>query len=368
MKFTCERNHLIEKINIVQKAVSLKSTLPILEGILLQADDNLKLTANDLEMGIECTIKSDIIETGSIVLNSKIFGEIIRKLPNDLVNIEVDDNNNTVIKCGNSQFNIMGIPSTEFPEIPKVEKNNTFIVSQRRLKSMIRQTNFAVGINENKQILTGSLLEFNDGEMNMVSVDGYRLALRKEKIDSDGSKLLVVIPGKTLNELSKIIKDEENSITINTTDKHVLFEFDDCLIVSRLLEGEFLNYKQIIPSQNSIKVKVKVDLLIESVERAALIITSENKKYPVKLSIILDKITVSCITDMGKVQDLINVETHGNDLEIGFNHRYLLDALKACECEEIIMEFNNSVSPCVIKAVEGDSFIYLVLPVRLKND
>jgi DNA polymerase-3 subunit beta len=202
----------------------------------------------------------------------------------------------------------------------------------------------------------------------MISVDGYRLALRKEKINSDGDKLSFVIPGKTLQELSKIIKDSEGYITISTTEKHVLFEFDNCLIISRLLEGEFLNYKGIIPSQYSLKVKIPVYLLIESIERASLMITSENKKYPVKLNIILDKILISCVTDMGKVQDLIHVETHGDDIEIGFNHKYLLDALKACECEEIVMEFNNNISPCIIRPVEGDSFIYLVLPVRLKND
>ncbi len=369
MKISCEKNLLLDNINIVQKAVSPKSTLPILEGILIEASENLKLTGNDLELGIECKIEAEIEQEGAVVLNSKIFGDIIRRLPNDVVTIEVDSNNHhTTIKCGNSEFNIMGISSSEFPEIPHVEKRNSLTFSQQKLRSMIRQTIFAVGNNENKLILTGSLIEIEEEKFNMVSVDGYRLALRKEKINNESKGMSFVVPGKTLNELSKIIKEDEKEIILYTSDKHVLFEFDNCRIVSRLLEGEFLNYKQIIPSEHSITVKTSVRSLINSIERAALIITSDNKKYPVKLSIKMDKIIISCMTDMGKVQDSINVETLGEDLEIGFNHKYLLDALKNCESEEVILEFNNSLSPCIIKPVEGDSFIYLVLPVRLRND
>ncbi|MDK2811016.1 MAG: polymerase subunit beta [Petroclostridium sp.] len=368
MKILCDKNILLDGINIVQKAVSPKSALPILEGILLEASENLKLTGNDLELGIECNVEATVERTGSVVLNSKIFGDIVRKLPNDIVHIEVQDNNSTYIKCGNSEFTIMGISSAEFPELPKVQKENALVVTQECLRSMIRQTIFAVGTNENKLILTGSCLEVNNNELNMVSVDGYRLALRKETIETKESKLSIVIPGKTLNELSKIIREDEEDINIYITTKHVLFEFDNCRIVSRLLEGEFLNYKQIIPKEYQLRVKASVKPLIDSIERAALIITSDNQKYPVKLNIKMDKIIISCMTQTGTVQDSVPVETFGDDLEIGFNHKYLLDALKACECDEIYMEFNTSLSPCIIKPIEGEQFIYLVLPVRLRSE
>ncbi|MCG8501434.1 MAG: DNA polymerase III subunit beta [Firmicutes bacterium] len=369
MKLSCEKNILLENINIVQKAVSPKSTLPILEGILLEADENLKLTGNDLELGIECTVEATIEQKGSVVLSSKIFGEIIRKLPNDIVNIEVEDNHHTTIKCGNSEFNIMAITASEFPELPSVQKEESaLIIPQQKLRSMIRETIFAVGTNENKLILTGSLIEIENKELTIVSVDGYRLALRKEIIDHAEGQISFVVPGKTLNEISKIIKEDDQDIAIYTTDKHVLFEFDNCRIVSRLLEGEFLNYKQIIPAEHSLTVKASAKPLIDSIERAALIITSDNKKYPVRLNIEMDKIVISCITDMGNVQDSIGVETLGEDLEIGFNHKYLLDALKTCDCDEVLLEFNNSLSPCIIKPVEGNAFIYLVLPVRLRQE
>ncbi|MBZ4646139.1 MAG: polymerase beta subunit [Clostridia bacterium] len=368
MKILCDKNILLDGINIVQKAVSPKSALPILEGILLEASENLKLTGNDLELGIECNVEATVERTGSVVLNSKIFGDIVRKLPNDIVHIEVQENNSTYIKCGNSEFTIMGISSAEFPELPKVQKENALVVTQECLRSMIRQTIFAVGTNENKLILTGSCLEVNNNELNMVSVDGYRLALRKETIDTKDSKLSIVIPGKTLNELSKIIREGEEDINIYITTKHVLFEFDNCRIISRLLEGEFLNYKQIIPKEYQLRVKASVKPLIDSIERAALIITSDNQKYPVKLNIKMDKIIISCMTQTGTVQDSVPVETFGDDLEIGFNHKYLLDALKACECDEIYMEFNTSLSPCIIKPIEGEQFIYLVLPVRLRSE
>jgi len=368
MKIVCEKNILLEGINIVQKAVSTKSTLPILEGILLEASESLRLTGNDLELGIECNIEANVEQPGSVVLNARMLGEIVRKLPNDKVYIEVEKNNNTYIRCGNTEFNIMGISANEFPELPIINKENKLTVSQRILRSMIRQTLFAVATNENKLILTGSLLEAYDNNLSIVSVDGYRLALRKENINSNDSNISVIIPGKTLSELSKIIKDDDEEINIYTTDKHVLFEFDNCIIVSRLLEGEFLNYRNIIPDEYKLKVKASTKTMIESLERTALVITSENIKSPVRFKITMDKISLSCITQTGKAQDSFNVETWGDDLEIGFNHKYFLDALKACEVDEIIMEYNNNLSPCIIKPVDGDSFLYLILPVRLKSE
>lgn len=368
MKIVCEKDTLLNSINTVQKAVLTKSTLPVLEGILINADDILTLTGNNLELGIEITTEAEIIEKGQIVVNSKIFGDIIRKLPDNKVYITVNEDSVIEIKCENSIFNIKGLTAEEFPEIPIVEKNNVLSIEQNKLRSMIRQTSFAISTNENKIILTGSLINAQDNLLTMVSVDGYRLALRKENIDETDNRFSFVIPGKTLNELFKILKDTDEKVNIFVSEKHALIEFNSCKVVTRLLIGEFLDYKQIIPDESKLKVTADVNMLIDSIERASLIITSDNKKYPIVLSIKLDNINISCNTDMGNVSDTVKVQTFGDNIDIGFNNRYLLDALKACECEKIIMEMNDSLSPCVIKPHEGDNFIYLVLPVRLKQE
>lgn len=368
MKITCNRSTLINAVNTVQKAVLTKSTLPILEGIFIQADRFLKLTGNNLELGIEQVADAKIEETGSIVTNSKIFGEIIRKLPDEKVTISTGENNIITISSGNSEFNIKGIESDEFPEIPKVEKNNALKVKQSILKNMIRQTSFAIGTNENKIILTGSLIEASDNLLTMVSVDGYRLALRREIIENKDNNFSFVVPGKSLSELFKIIEDNDEEINIYFTDKHAMFEFGQTKVVTRLLIGDFLEYNKIIPEESKLKVTLNVKNFTSTIDRASLIITADNKKYPIVLNITYDKIFVHCMTDMGKVQDSVDVRTFGDDLEIGFNHKYLLDALKACETEEAIFEFNDSLSPCIIKPVESNKFIYLVLPVRLKQE
>lgn len=376
MKIICNKNILLSNINMVQKAVASNSTIKELEGILLEANNNLKLTGNDLEIGIECNMDATVEEPGSIVLNAKIFGDIVKRLPEDTIYMEVNENNNTKIKCGNSEFNIIGLSSQDFTELPEVRKEGSFSISQEKLKSMIHQTIFAVSNNQNNAVLTGCYLETDNSFLNMVAVDGYRLALRKEHIkdgdkdkDNDNKDLDLIIPGKTLNELSKILNgDDEQDISMYVTDKHVLFEFDNCRMVSRLLEGDFLKYKQIIPLEHKLKVKVSVKDLIDSIERVSLIIVSDNQKYPVKLDITIDKININCATQTGTVNDSINAETLGDDIEIGFNHKYLLDALKACECNEVYLELTNNLSPCVIRPIKGGKFTYLVLPVRLKND
>jgi DNA polymerase-3 subunit beta len=368
MKFNCEKNNLLDSINTVQKAVLNKSTLAILEGILIQADENIKLTGNNLEMGIESSFNAQILEKGNIVVNSKLIGEIVRKLPDDIVYFEVTNDDFINIKCGDSEFNIKGIVSDEFPEIPHIEEEKSIKIPQNILKSMIRQTSFAIGTNENKIILTGSLIEIKDNNITMVSVDGFRLALRNETINNENNNNnSFVIPGKTLNELFKILNDDDTNVEIFLTEKHAMFRLGSCKVVTRLLNGEFLNYGQILPSNSNLKVICKTKDFINSIERASLIITNDVNKYPVVLNISLDKIKISCTTNMGKVNDLLKVQTFGDNIEIGFNHKYLIDALKACECETIVLEFTDSLSPCIIKPVEGESFIFLVLPVRLKS-
>lgn len=364
MKIVCDKNELIEAINVSQKAVSGKSTIQVLEGLYLEAAVNkLKIIGNDLEIAIETSINCEVVEGGSIVLNSRMFGEIIRKLPDGNISIVCDEDYNTLIKSKNSRFNIKGMNSTDYPQIPDIKAENHFQIQQGLLKNMIRQTVFAVSTDENKQILTGSLFEIENNEINIVSVDGYRLAERKSRILSTDN-IKAVIPGKTLNEIYKILTQDESLITIGISSNQILFETENCKIVSRLLEGKFLNYKEIIPKEFETKLTVNTQELLDAVERASLI-SREDKKYPVKFNL-KDKIYISSSAEIGNVQEEIESEIEGKDLEIGFNPKYFVDALKAIDDDEISISFTTSYGPCVIHSKEQENFIYLILPVRLK--
>lgn len=364
MKVICSKSDLTEGINTCQKAVSSKTTLPVLEGILLEASNEFKMTGNDLEIGIECLVSADIRKEGSIVINAKMFGDIVRRLPDSEVMIEVKDNNLVVIECENSHFEIKGLQPSGFPALPQIEKENIFRMSQKMLRDMIRQTIFAVSMDENRAILTGSLIECKNGEITFVSIDGFRLALRRSVISNNQSELNVVIPGKTLNEIAKILEPEEKEISIYSTKSQIMFDIGRCKVVSRLLEGEYMNYAGIIPQENETKVKVKTKELLQSIERASLIITSEERRYPVRFDIKEDKIILTSNTDVGAVKEEIRIDMKGNDLDIGFNPRYFIDALRVIDDEEIDLMLTTSVGPCTITPVDGNAFAYLILPVR----
>lgn len=367
MKVICSREKLIEGINIVQKAVSSKSTLPILEGILIEAGNEFKLTGNDLEIGIECFVEGDIREQGSIVINSKMFGDIVRRLPDSEVLVEVKNNNMVVIECENSHFEIKGLPSEGYPAVPSIIKENAFSISQKIVRDMIKQTLFAVSIDENRPILTGSLVECKDGGLTFVSIDGFRLALRQQKIEGQPVEFNVVIPGKTLNEILKILQPDHENLAIYTSSNQIMFDMGKCKVVSRLLEGEYLNYNSIIPKEFETRVTVNTKEILSSIERASLI-TMEEKKYPIKLSISDDKIIITSNTDIGTVREELRVDMKGNKLDIGFNPRYFIDALKVIEDENIEVFFTSSVGPCTIRPVDKETFAYMILPVRIKND
>ncbi len=366
MKVTCSKENLVEGINIVQKAVSAKSTLPILEGILLDAAEELKLTGNDLELGIECRIPADIREKGTIVINSKIFGDIIRRLPDSEVFIEVQSNNMVVIECENTHFEIKGLSSEGFPALPEIEKDNAFIINQDILRNMIKQTIFAVSIDENRPILTGSLMECKDKMLTFVSIDGFRMALRKYEVNNEAADIKVVIPGKTLNEVLKILQPVKDEVSIYSKDNQILFDVNNCKIVSRLLEGEYLNYKSIIPQEHELKIKTNTKELLAGLERASLV-TLDEKRYPVKFSIADEKLVITSNTDIGAVREEIRIEADGGKLEIGFNPRYFIDALKVIEEEKIEIYFTSNVGPCTIRHSEKDIFAYMILPVRTRN-
>lgn len=375
MKFTCHKIQLLDIINTVQKAVSTKSIMPILECVKIDADASgtLVVTGNNLDLCIEYSSACNVSEGGSIAISSKIFGEIIRRIPDDEVTVTVNEENNvTTIKCAKSEFNIQGLSAGEYPAVPAINEVYRLSMKQETLKKMIRKTIFAVSVNEaRKPVLTGALFEVDTGVLSVVSSDGYRLALIKETVDASLEKKKFIIPGLTLRELLKVLKDGDETVDIVVSDRHVLFDFGAYKVVTRLLEGEFINYAPILSTPNSIYVKVDTRSLSESLERASLLInddmTAKAEKVPVRLNIALDQIEVTCITGKGKVHDVVEAEVRGDDIEIGFNYRYLLEALKACEEEEVKMEFSNPRSSCFIRSLEGDSYTYMILPVRLYN-
>lgn len=364
MKLICSKDNLMEGINIVQKAVSTKTTLPILEGILLEADDKLKMTGNDLEIGIECYVEADVKRKGSIVLNSKMFGDIVRRLPDAEVLMEVKENNAVVIECENSLFEIKGISSEGFPALPSIEKEDGIKISQKIIKDIIKQTIFAVSVDENRPILTGSLFEYKAGHLSIVSIDGYRLALRTVNSEFAVQDRNIVIPGKTLNEISKIIQPVEEELTIYTTNNQILFDMGNCILVSRLLEGEYLNYMGIIPKDHETKIVVNTKELLACFERASLVITNEERRYPVKLDIKDEMMIITSNTEIGNAREEIRLQMEGKELEISFNPRYFIEALRVIENEVINISFTSNIGPCIISPLQGEAFVYLVLPIR----
>lgn len=373
MKLVCNKLILLDIINTVQKAVTIKASMPILECIKLDVKPEGKMivTANNMDICIEFSSACQVIEAGSIALSSRMFGDIIRRLPDEDVLIEVTPENNvTTIKCGKSEFNIQGMNADEYPQIPDISENYSFTIKQETLKKMIRKTSFAVSQNEaRKPILTGSLFEIEIGVLSVVATDGYRLAIIRETVNSDLQPKSFIIPGIAQKEIIKVLKDGDEEVKIVVSDRHAMFDFGDYKIITRLLEGNYINYRPVLQTPNGIVVKANAGDLAESLERAALIInddmSAKAEKLPVILNITSDKIEITCMTGKGKVYDVVDVSTIGDDLEIGFNHKLLLDALRGCEGEDIKMEFSNARSSCFINSEIDKSYTYMILPVRL---
>ncbi|MCT4618133.1 MAG: DNA polymerase III subunit beta [Marinisporobacter sp.] len=365
MKIICNQRKLSSSINTVQKAVSSKTPMPILKGILLETcGEQLKLVGTDLEIGIENYIEAEIISSGAVVLSAKILGDIIRKLPDADIEIEVDENNNTIIRCENSEFTLIGQAAVEYPELPVVEEEDVYKLPQDLLKNMIKQTVFATSLDETRPILSGVLMELHQDAINMVALDGYRLALRKANAKNTLNQKSV-IPSKTLNEINRILSEEENTdVEIFFTDKHVLFNMNQTRVISRLLEGEFINYHQIIPKEYKSRAKVKTKHLLDSIERASLL-AKEGKNNLVKFSVSDECMNITSNAEIGKVFESVSIELEGDDIDIGFNSKYFLDALKIIDSEEVYLEFTTSVSPCIVKPVDHNNYTYLILPVRL---
>ncbi|HCA30034.1 MAG TPA: DNA polymerase III subunit beta [Ruminococcaceae bacterium] len=366
MNFYCNKQALVDAVGNVGHAVSGKSTLPALEGILLNAaGTSLSLAGYDLDMGITTNIEADVREPGSIVLSARLFGDIVRRLPDESVFVSVDEKLATTIRCGKSEFTIMGISASEYPEIPAVSDGVGFTIPQNTMKSMIRQTLFAVAQTDNRPVHTGIQFELENNMLRLVSVDGSRLAMRCEQIQSQES-LQFVIPGKTLGEVLKLLSEEETPMSLAVGRRHVVLEIDGYAVISRLLDGEFLPYNKAIPQQVSTSIKVKTRELIGAVERASLVI-NDRIKSPLICDFRDEQIILSCTTPLGSACDFIAAEIEGNTEEMGFNSRFLLEALKNTETDEVRIELNGALSPMKILPAQGDSFLFLVLPVRLKR-
>lgn len=367
MKFTVTRSNITEAVSNVQRAVSSKTSIPALECILLTAaDGRLELCAYDLELGMTTTIPAQVEEPGKAALTAKIFFEIVRKTPNETITITVDDKNMASIDSGNSHFSIIGSPAEEFPELPKLTDATGLELPSNVLKGMIRQTLFAVAESDAKPIHQGSLFHSENGVLDLVSVDGYRLAKRSEPVDFK-EDISFVVPGKTLGEILRLLKDTDDAVQISAGRRHILFTIDNYTVISSLLEGEFLNYKAAIPADSKTEVIIKTREMIESVERVSLLIT-DRLKSPVRCQFADNEINLLCAAAMGRASDQLEAEISGESVEIGFNNRYLLDALRNTECDEVKIQLGGPLSPMKIVPKDGDSFLFLVLPVRLKND
>ena len=372
MKFTCYKDKIIKAINSVVKGVASKTTMPILEGILIQTNDNeIKLTTYDLEIGIEYIMDCEVKEQGNTVVNAIMFSEIIRKLPDTEIEISLNDKNLLEIECEGSHYKLATMNPEEFPELPKIEIENSIEIEQNALKNMIRKTIFAVSTEESRPIFTGCLFEIENNKLSLVAVDGFRLALRSMYLNKQSNNFSAVIPGRTLNEVNKIISDSFEPIKIGVSKNQALFEMENCKIVTRILDGEFLNYKNVIPNTWETRIRVNKNNIQNCFERISLISSSaveKEKKYPVKVNVDIGKVVISCTNQTGDAKEELYVSTEGKNLEAGFNPKYFLDSLKAIDDEEVYIEFGSSISPCLVKSVENNDYTYMILPIRLKED
>lgn len=364
MIFICEKQKLQEGILISQKAITGKSTMPILEGVYIHANNNgLRLIGSDMDLSIETEVEADVLEEGKVVIDSKIFGEIIRKLPNSDVRIEIIENDTLQISCEKSVFNVVYMNADEYPLLPNISKEQQIEVPQNILKNMIKSTSFSVAQDETRPILQGVLFELKEKTLNLVALDGYRLAIKSEYLDSDFD-IEVVIPGKTLNEVSKILEDIDSIVNITFTRNHILFNLEHTKIISRLLEGKFINYNSLLPQEHKLLVTVDKQKLQNGIERASLM-SKEGNSNLIKLDIKEDNLIITSNSQLGKVREEVEINLQGDELEIAFNSRYLLDVLKNMEEDTVKLEMTSSISPCVIKAKDTEAYKYLVLPVRL---
>ena len=364
MRIICSKQNLLNGVQIVSKAVPGKTTMPILECILIDATiDLIKFTANDMELGIETIVEGDILRKGMIAIDARIFSEIVRKLPDNEVVIEADENLQTTITCEKAKFNISSKAGDEFSYLPYVEKNETIILSQYTLKEIIRQTIFSIADNDSNKLMTGELFQIEGNMLRVVSLDGHRISIRKTELKESYGPRKVVVPGKTLMEVSKILSGEVDSeVIISFTNNHIVFEFDNTVVVSRLIEGEYFRIDQMLSSDYETKVKINKRELLNCIDRATLLVKEGDKK-PIIINILDDVMELKIKSQIGTMDEEIMISKEGKDLLIGFNPKFLIDALRVIDDEEVTLYLMNPKAPCFIKD-DKEMYVYLILPVN----
>lgn len=364
MKLICSKSNLLHGVNIVSKAVPTRTTMAILECILIDASANeIKLTANDMELGIETKIEGEIAERGVIALDAKIFSEIVRKLPDSDVVIETDASFKTTITCEKAKFNIVGKSGDDFSYIPYIERNEAITLSQFTLKEVIRQTIFSIADNDNNKLMTGELFEIEENHLKVISLDGHRISIRNIELKNNYEHKKVVVPGKTLQEVSKILPGSaEEDVNMFLTDNHIVFEFDDTTVVSRLIEGEYFKIEQMLSSDYETKVKINKRELLDCIDRATLLVKEGDKK-PIIMNVTDGNMELKINSFIGSMNEDIDIVKEGKDILIGFNPKFFIDALRVIDEEEVSLYMVNPKAPCFIKDDEG-KFIYLILPVN----
>lgn len=367
MKISCQKADLVKGVNIVSKAVPTRTTMAILECILIDASSGeIKLTANDMEIGIETIVSGTIHERGIIALDAKKFSEIVRKLPENEVTIETDTSFKTSITCEKAKFDIIGKSGEDFSYIPAIQRNQPIVISQLTLRDIIRQTIFSVADNENNKLMTGELIEIKDNKLKVVALDGHRVSIRNVELKNPANDVKVVVPKKTLNEIIKIIDGGiDDEVNIFVTDNHIIFEFDQTTVVSRIIEGEFFKIEQMLSADYETKVKINKREFFDCIDRATILVNEGDKK-PIIVNAVDNTMSLSISSFIGTMNEDIDIVKEGKDIMIGFNPKFVLDALKVIDDEEINLFMLNAKSPCFIKDDAG-SFIYIVLPVNFNN-
>jgi len=368
MKFSCEKAILQTAIQDASRAVSAHATMEILKGLLFEAEDgHLSITGNNMQIGIQCSVEADIETAGKAVIDARIVGDIVRKLPDDIIKVSINENMIVNITCAMSEFNITALPAESFPSLPHVEADKSIALPQKLLRTMLSRTLFAVSENENKMIITGALFELEKNALTIVTLDGYRLALCREPVETgENNSFSFVTPGGALREVERMLEDtEDKQVSINLGSRHILFSADGKILIARLLEGEFFNYKKAIPAVRGHQYEMDTKTFLSGVERVSLLI-DEKQKNPLRVRFGEEKVSLHCLTPLGRATDQFSCKG-ADEMEIGFNHRFLSDALKAVPDKEIRFESDGPFSPSLLLPLEGDSYLFMVVPVRLKE-
>ena len=368
MKIICSKSSLLKSVSIALKAVPSKTTMPILECILMDATTNqIKFTTNDMELGIETIVEGTIEEKGMVALDAKIFYEIIRRLPDNDITIKTDEKYTATITCEKAKFNIPGKSGEDFAYLPMIEKDEPLTISQYTLKEMIRQTIFSIAVNENNKLMTGELFQIKNNCLKVVSLDAHRIAIRKMPLKREYSDRKVVVPGKTLSEVSKILSGEvDDQVSIYFTKNHILFEFDQTMVVSRLIEGEYFRIDQMLSSDYETKLKINKKEFLDCIDRATLLVREVDKK-PIIINITDDDMELRIDSAMGSMNEEIDIEKEGKDIMIGFNPKFLIDALRVIDDETVTIYLVNPKAPCFIRDDE-ENYTYLILPVNINQN